>query len=396
MLKKTINILLLSLFIFSCFDKVEENALTTKIKKGNFIVSISESGEVYAVRSVQVKIPAKVKDSPKIIKMIPEGTLVEKGDFLVQLDKTDILKRIEAINAELDVLKAQIEKAEAKHDFEIKKTKLSLENAETRFGMEKMRLKQIEFESKAKQEEARLSFKIAQNNYKEIKEQLILQDIINKNERKAYYQKYRKTEIKLEELQQILEDLTIKAPEAGLVVYSRIWKGGNRGKVAIGDSPWKGSTIIELPEMSSMEIETEVNEFDIANIKKGMPVKITLEAVKDKIYEGKVSSISNLARSSNQNYAKKVFEVTVLLDQVDNNIKPGMSAKCDFIIAEYQDVLTIPLEAIFSEDSLSFVYKKEKHNFVKVPITILDKNYIQAAIKADLKANDIISVTDLR
>ncbi|PID27680.1 MAG: hypothetical protein CR982_05150 [Candidatus Cloacimonadota bacterium] len=380
---KYLYILSTLIYLFSCSDKTATTP-SIDIKNGKFDVLISETGEVRAKKSTVVNAPM-VRGLGKIIDIVPEGTKVKKGDYLLQLDPEEAQLKVEAKENELNTLKAELEKSDANHQFQIKQMELSLENAEYRYQLEKMGMNNIEFESKSKQEEKKIQFKITSNNYIENKEKLKLQKIINATERKRLQSKYRKAEMELYNQKKQLENLRLTAPEGGLVVYAKTWKNGRMSKIQIGDTPWSGMSLVELPDLSEIEVDTYVNEVDISRIKVGLKVKVYLDAFKDSEYIGEIVSISRLARRDQDGSGAKVFDIVVKILEIDEKLKPGMSSRCDIMINEYDNVTSIPLEAIFNSDTTSYVYLKKGGSFKKKEITILDKNSTHAAIKEKLK-----------
>ena len=373
----------------SCSKTENSSDLTVQVKTGPFIVSITETGEIRAKNSVVVTTPRSLRSTAKILEIIPEGSIVKKGDFLLQFDAENVLKEIESIQTELDGLNSDIEKSDANHQFLILQAEIDLENAETSYKLAKMRLKQIEFESQSRQEEEKLSFKIAENSYIEVKERLKLQKVTNTSERSALMSRYKRVKLKLEKKEDELNNLRIIAPENGLVVYSKIWKGSRWGKLQVGDTPWRGQALIELPDLSEMEIETSVNEVDISKISKGMKVNIQLDAYREKIYLGEIADIARLARTSDFEEDVKIFDVTIKVIGADEKMKPGMTSKCEIIINEYENVDYIPVESVFSEDSLSFVYVKDKIGYHKEYLEIIDKNDIHVAVKGEIAEENI-------
>ena len=386
-------IIILSIFLvlqlISCSKSDNKSDITTTLKTGPFIVSITETGEIRAKNSVVVTTPRSLRSTAKILEIVPEGSIIEKGDFLLQFDSENVLKEIESIQTELDGLNSNIEKSDANHQFLILQAEIDLENAETSYKLAEMRLKQIEFESQSRQEEEKLSFKISENTYTEVKERLKLQKITNTSERSALMSKYKRVKLKLEKKEDELNNLRIVAPENGLVVYSKIWKGSRWGKLQVGDTPWRGQALIELPDLSEMEIETSVNEVDISKIDIGMKVSIQLDAYRDKTYQGELRDIARLARNSDLDEDVKIFDVTIKVIGADEKMKPGMTSKCEIIINEYKSVDYLPVEALFSEDSLSFVYVKDKIGYHKEYLEIIDKNDIHIAVKGNIAEEKI-------
>ncbi|MBN1969227.1 MAG: HlyD family efflux transporter periplasmic adaptor subunit [Candidatus Delongbacteria bacterium] len=373
---------LIVLIFLNCSRETSEIPVAD-IENGKFAVIISQSGEVRAKKSTIVESP-NIRGYGKIMDMVPEGTIVKKNDYLLTLDPEDLLKNLESKETELSGLKAELEKSNANHEFQIKQMELSLENAEYRFELEKMAMKRIEFESKSVQEEKELQFKITNNNYVENKEKLKLQKVINATERTTLMSKYRKVEMELEMMQKDIDRLKILAPEDGLVVYAKVWKNGKFGKIQIGDTPWRGQGIVELPDLSEIEVDTYINEVDISRVKVGMKVLVYLDAFKDSEYKGEIVSISRLARDGENGNDTKVFDVVVKILEVDDKLRPGMSARCEIFLAEYDDLNIIPIESVFTEDSLHYVYLKDNGSFKKVEVDVVDKNDTHVGIKNKL------------
>lgn len=375
-----ITLVILTLVCLNNCSKENNFLPSAKIRSGHFVVTISEQGEIKAKRSVVVTTPSSLKGNAKVVKIVQEGTIVKKGDFLLQMDSDEIQQAIETIQNELKVLKAELDKSEANHKFSITQMELKLENAETRYKMAQMRLKQIEFESSARQEEEKLAFKLAENDYIETKAGMEVQKIINSTERSTLLFRYRQTELRLERKQQEGRDLIITAPEDGLVVYAKIWKGDKQAKLQIGDSPWRGQTLIELPDMSEMEVETVVDEVDIARLKTNMQAEVRLDAYRNNPFSGVITDISSLARKSNEGFERKVFDVTVKILKPDDKLKPGMTCFCNLIVADYKNVVYVPIESIFFKDSVSYVYLKKGLSYQKKVIKIIDKNETHATV----------------
>jgi HlyD family secretion protein len=81
--------------------------------------------------------------------------------------------------------------------------------------------------------------------------------------------------------------------------------------------------------------------------------------------------------------------ITIKVVGADDKMKPGMTSKCEIIINEYKNMDYIPIESVFSEDSLSFVYVKDKIGYHKEYVEIIDKNDIHVAVKGKISEKNI-------
>ncbi|MDD4052675.1 MAG: efflux RND transporter periplasmic adaptor subunit, partial [candidate division Zixibacteria bacterium] len=316
---------------------------TIKASQGEFIISLATNGRLDAKRSMTVSTP-RIRGSLQIVKMVPEGTMVNEGDFLLQFDPTQQETNMRDATAELKIAEANLERAKAQLDMDLKQLDLDLKKAERSF-MEK------QSEAPIIRKEAELEMELSRMKYDTQK--IILEADIQKTQvavDKARDQK----DLAAKEL----KNMTLTAPIPGLVVYLEIWKGSMMDKVQEGDNPWSGQGLINLPDLSTMIVETTVSEVDISKIKKGQRSTIQLDAIPGPVFTGEVTDVGTLARPKERGSKINVFDIEIQLDTADTRLKPGMSARADIVIEEFADVLSVPLESVFEVDDTTIVYAK--------------------------------------
>jgi multidrug efflux pump subunit AcrA (membrane-fusion protein) len=86
-----------------------------------------------------------------------------------------------------------------------------------------------------------------------------------------------------------------------------------------------------------------------------------------------------------------VFEVEVTLDSTDERLKPGMSAKADIIIDVYEDVLSVPLEAVFERDDTTIVYTEGGKT---IPVSLGARNDFGVIVTDGLEEGMEIALVD--
>jgi hypothetical protein len=138
-----------------------------------------------------------------------------------------------------------------------------------------------------------------------------------------------------------------------MVIYKKEW-GGTKRKVGSQISAWD-PVVATLPDLSKMISKTYVNEIDISKISVGQQVTIGVDAFPEKQYTGKVTEVANVGEQL-PNSDAKVFEVIVLLNETDTTLRPAMTTVTQIRTNTYDNVKFIPLEAVHSSDSMSFVY----------------------------------------
>ena len=352
------------------------NIPTTKVTRGEFLVSLAENGKLAAKRSMTVSSP-RIRGTLQIVKLVPEGTQVKEGDFLVQFDPTEQETMLRDAEAELKIAEANLHKAQAEYEMEMRQLELDLKKAGRTYS-EKLS------EAPVIRKEAEMELELAQLKHDNKKQ--TLQAEIEKMSVEVD-----KARDKKETTTRDLGKMTLTAPIPGLVVYLEIWKGSSMSKIQEGDNPWSGQGLIDLPDLSTMIVETTVSEVDISKMKKGQKVNITLDAIPGPIFTGTVIDIGTLAHRKQRGSEINVFDVDVEIDSTDERLKPGMSAKADIIVEVFDSVLAIPIEAVFERDDTTVVYTKGGK---KIPVTLGARNDQSVIITAGLNEGDEIALVD--
>ena len=138
-----------------------------------------------------------------------------------------------------------------------------------------------------------------------------------------------------------------------------------------------------------MESKTYANEVDIRKIKKDLPVKISFDAFPDIEMEGVVTQVANVGEKKSGSDVN-VFQVLISIKGSNENIRPGMTTSNRILTFKKEEVLSIPLEAIFSKDSITYVYKKDGFSIIKKQVEIGNSNNDEIVISKGLTENDIV------
>lgn len=385
--------LILIYFAYNYFSPSSDGELylTTQVKKGNFISEVITSGEAQSTSLKKINGPDNLRKfrlrEIKIQDLIPEGSIVKEGDYVGRLDPSDVNEKI--IDARLN-----LEGAEAKFTQQQLDTTLSLKQErnslkEISFNREETRLelKQSIYEPPAtikklenNLEKLERDFSEKQENYK-IKKRQANATMVEVSTRVF------KIKNELNNLLDLLKSFTIYSSGNGMVTYFKNWDGSKK-KVGSSISPW-GPTIANLPDLTKMESKTYVNEVDIRKIKKNLPVKVSFDAFPDIEMAGVVTDVANVGENKRGSDVK-VFQVSIKLEGSDKNIRPGMTTSNKILTFEQKDVLSIPLEAIFSKDSITYVYKKSGFSVTKKQVKIGDSNNDSVIITDGLKEEDVV------
>jgi len=387
-----IFVLLILLLIYLLLPSDQtSNIPTYLVKKDKFLITVMESGELRAKNSVSISAP-RIRGNLKIVYLISEGSYVNGGDVVVKFDPTEALTNLKDAESKLEIALSEKEKVVANQKAEMTRLESDLKSAELGYELSKLNLEQMKFEAEIKQQEANLNHQRNELNYKKANQDLESKKTIQRSELSKVEIEVQQRRSDLERARRDLEMLTLNAPKEGLVVYETNWSTGR--KIAIGDTPWSGLTLVSLPDLSTMESLTYVNEVDVSRVKKGLEVLIKLDAFQDSTFKGRISSVASLGKNKERDSKIKVFEITVDIDSQSEILKPGMTTSNKIIINEILDVVFVPQEAVFEMEGKKIVYVRNGSGFDEHKIEVGEKSEDYIIITSGLKTGEEVALRD--
>ncbi len=385
-------VIILGVFYSIYNKKNEENiSITTAVKKGDFISEVITSGEVQSTSLKKIKGPSNLRKfklrDVKIQDLIPEGTVIKTGDYVGRLDPSGVNEQI--IDARLN-----LESAESKYTQQKLDTTLSLKqnrNAikDMLFSIEetKLELKQSIYEPPATIKKLEIKVEKLERDIREQRENYDIKQRQAKAKMVEVGTEVSKIKKKLKDLIKLRESFTIHSESDGMITYVKSWNGEKK-KVGSSISPWDPS-IASLPDLTKMESKTYANEVDIRQIKKGLTVRIGFDAFPDVELNGIITDVANVGEKKRGSDIK-VFQVLVKLNEINENIKPGMTTSNRILTNKKENVLIIPLEAVFSKDSISYVYLKSGYSIQKKQIELGMSNNDEVIVTKGLEEKQVV------
>jgi HlyD family secretion protein len=144
----------------------------------------------------------------------------------------------------------------------------------------------------------------------------------------------------------------VTSPMAGIVITKGIQLGQT---VTSGVSSFnEGTVLFTVADIKSMIIRVNLNEVDIAKVRVGQPVRVTLDAYPQATFTGRVRFVAPAAKLQDK---IKVFEIEVALDKLQDAFRTGMSANVEILGERRAATLSIPLEALQRRDGNTVAYR---------------------------------------
>ena len=384
-----VGLTLVYFFFFKKEDKQQEKDVFYKVQKEDFPIHVVATGELDSKKSVKIRGPQGMRAAriyeTTITDLVPEGTQLKAGDYVATLDRTELANRMSNIQGEIDQVETQLEQAKIDTAIELRGIRDEIIN--NQFGLKEKQLsvELNKYEAQSIIRQTQLDLERSERDYNQLLERYQLKQQQSVAKVMEIQTKLRKNQRELQQLLELSEAFSIKAPSDGMLIYHRSWGG----KIEPGSRLTAFDPIVaQLPDLTDMISKIYVNEVDISKVNKGQDVSLAIDAFPDLDYTGTVIKVANIGEQV-RGYDTKVFEVIVQVHEADSIMRPAMTTSNNILTALYDDVLSVPLEAIHS-DSLTYVYKKVGNKIVQQEVISGQANSDAIIIEHGLDIDDVV------
>ena len=383
----------------------QENILTYDVTKGPLVVTVTEDGNLESASNKELK--SQVKGGSSILFIVEDGTRVEAGDLLVELDSSGIESQLD--QQKIVVEKARASKIQAETDWEVAKisikeylegifkkdmqlcdgnitiAKENLSSAEnsleyTQRMMRKGYATQLQLESQAfAVERAKLDLAAAETDkeilvkFSKVKTLTDLEAKRDAAEAKMLSEQvtFKAEGDTLTDLEGQMDFCKIVAPQSGMVVYAnqRSRWGQQGAQIEEGASVRERQSIIKLPDLTQMQVKVTVHESKVESLRRGMRANLKIQ---DRELQGTVVRIATQPEPGGFMSANiKEYATIVKIDGTPEDLKPGMTAAVEILVAKKDDVLTIPVQCIVETGKKFYCWVQTEGNEVEKREVIL-------------------------
>ena len=386
----------LLIILASCGRTETSDVQVTQVKRGTFLEELTEQGTIEAVNSISISAPVISyrygSGALKIAKIVDDGKEVQKGDTIMVFDPAEIKRAIIQAEQQIEIAQAEYDKMKSTQQSEIEDLEADLELARISQEISKINFETATYEPEATKKEIKLKLESAGIALNRAKEQIENKKVIHKEDLLQKSLALRQLTTTLEDANKSMNSLFVVSPANGIAIKEENWN--TEQKWAVGDSPYSGSRLIELPDLAEMRAEVKINEVDISKVLPGQKVEIRPDAYSVSIYGGKVESVANLAQNKDYRSKIKIFPVQIRIEGQSRTILPGLTVSCKIIVSEIPDVMYIPLESLFKDQGLDYVYLKSGSGFKRRDIKTGAINTDYAIVTEGLSENDMIALSN--
>ena len=357
----TVAIILSMLFFYlksNNTSEISESFMTAPVTRGELRLTVAATGTITPYTEVELK----SKASGEIISFpFQEGDILSKGKVVVRLDPETERSRVNQANANLLIAEAKLEKAK----ITLQDEELSLKRQKSLF--EDKVISRQELDSRT------FSVSRAVSDVKIAKAELI------------------RAKETLKETQDRLADTEIKAPLSGTILKKYVEEG--QVIASTTSSASEGTLLFIMADLAKIYIEAMVDETDIGRIITGQPVTISVDAYREKIFNGQVIRIAPKGRIES---TITVFDVIVEVNDKDMKmLKPMMTANAEILIDRKVNVLLIPSEAVRQVKNKTGVYKALNNEAIWVPVSTGSSDGILTEIEGNISEGEEVIVSSI-
>ncbi len=351
---------------------------------GEFAIDIVERGDVESSSNTELRCEISSAEGVRILEIVPEGTMVNPGDVVVQLDDSTIRKDLNTQRITVNTVDAAYSKAKNEYDAAL------IARKEYELGMfvqEEQKLESELFVAEEQSRRAKNSYghsrTLAARGYitdsqlegdrfavdkfqKDLDAATTKLRVIRDFTRPKTLKKHdsdiktaeataaaekAKYEIEVEKLANLesqLQKCVIKAASAGQVVYHNPnrWRD-DEFTVRKGNRVRERQVIVKLPDIGKMQVKTKISEARVDRVKPGMEATVRIEAIRGSELKGIVKTVNAYASDDNWfNPNTKQYDAIITVNEPPETLKPGMTSQVSIRIETQANVLQVPVQCV--------------------------------------------------
>ncbi len=416
--------------LFGKANDTQSKAPTIPVTKINFAHSVIEPGEIESSNNTEIRCEVQARNTSgvMIIEIVPNGTLVQPGDFLVQFDSSALeneksqqqiicnntqamLAQSKAVYETAVITKQEYLEGTNKQEEQTIQSEVfvaeeNLRRAQEYAGYsERLAARgyvtgvQVEADRFAV-EKARKELETAQTKLRVLRDytraKMIktldanIESALAKHQADENSYKLEQTKLALIEAQ--IKKCRVVSPVAGKVVYANQTGGRSSNEVVIQEGVMirERQSVIRIPDMQNMQVTAKINETRIGFIRDGMQATVRLDAFPDLEMKGKVTRVDDLPIPTSYFSAQvKQYNTYVHIDNPpEGMIRPGLTAKVEIHVENIEDAIAVPVVSVIEHKGEYYCFVKEQGKVVARWVAIGSSNDLNVVIREGLQPGD--------
>ena len=355
----------------------------------DFVVAVKARGELEADQASPIAVPRVPTGALKVKGLAPEGSLVEKGDMILAFDASQLNIQLANHTATFRASGRQIDGTRISRGIEAAANMTERAIAELeRDWSAAFQLEDNDIYSQLEILEAALGKSTAEERIIFADVKLLLRGEYYDIDEKILDVEKGQARGKMDRVETSLAQLVLTAPISGMVIYRKNWRGGT---TTVGDTLWPGNVVMSIVDPTRTSLKINVFEKDVAGVEEGAQVEVRIDAYMDRVFTGRIRSVSNLSRPIEQGSPVKYFNAVVSLDEGDPGLlKPGMKGEATILVADLPGVVVVPRAAVRGVESLIHVLVDEDGVVRRQLVALGPGDQVRVSVREGLEGGERI------
>lgn len=294
---------------------------------------IRSTGTIQAVRFNTIQVPQLRGPGGQLtlVRLVPNGTLVDEGDVIAQFDSVqqqddarDARAKIDDLNHQIDQNRAQNRADNAWRAIDLKTAEGDLAKAEIELTKAEVlsEIDRLKNEAKAADARARVESLKKSGHFHDVADDAGLKILELQRDRQK---------MALDRALGNIEKCSVKAPMTGMVALENAWRNGSMGPFEEGDQAWPGQPLVRIFDPTDMVVITQISEPDGALLAQhGARARVLLDAYPGAVFDARLESSSPVASGGLQSPIRS-FTARFHIEQHDPRLMPDLSAAVEIV-----------------------------------------------------------------
>jgi len=434
----------------------EENPVveTAAAQEGPFVVGITREGTIASADVVSVRAP---RSGSTITWLIEDGSDVAEGDLIAKVDVSEYLFQVESSRLEYQQQLSRVEQTSQNKERELQSAQMSVEQflrslqvlgashtteveqGEAQVGYDRWNLNWATGEQDKQQglaqagivpstsveqamrtvrsreyalarseksvdyvgAEQEVEQSTAENDLDAARFNVQVSDRRKEEAIAAAQQRARMSKESLEDQEEQLAGGEVRAPMAGVVVLGKTWSSEGRRTLRQGDRVWHRMKVCDITNLADVAVELRIEEAASSKVAVGQEAEITVKQAPGRRFKGEIATIGAVAREVNQLEDPKaipnqrVFDVIVkVLDADPELLRPGVSAKVQFVFERVAEAIYVPVEAVHDRPQGQVVFVRKGDGFQERAVEIGKRNDEMVIVTEGLSPGEMVALAD--
>ncbi len=366
---------------------------TARVVRGPLELSVRTLGELRASTVKALSAPP-VGGMLRLVTLAETGTEVKAGDVIMEFDPTEQQYSLEQSLSQLAEADQEIAKIRADGDTQNAQDEVTLLTA--RFDVRRAELIAIANPTiipANEYEKRRLSLDEAKRKLEQAQSDVKQRAATSRASLAVSEAKRDRAKTSADRAQQNIDSLIVKSPIDGYIVVrdNRDAAGGFffSGMVLppyrAGDNVFAGRPVLDVYDISQMEIRGKVNEQERNNVDAGQVAAVESDSLPGEHLSAKVTTVSGMVQSggmfSDTGGPLREFDVILALDQTTDRLRPGTTVRLLIAGKKVNDVLSVPRQAVFEKNGKPIVYLRTGERFEPHEVKLIHRTETRIALE---------------